>query len=242
MTGSASDPESFQPHIRNKAGRDMLAKRAKDGKGPLKLVIVRDMWLTGFDAPCMHTMYIDKPMQGHGLMQAIACVSRVFRNKPAGLIVDYLGIADSLKKALSNYTERDRAEAGVPQEELSPSCWRNMNSPSSYLSHDFDCLSAMRGSAVERLRVLPAAMEHILSQENGRDRFMKACLDLSKAFALAAASVEATEIRDEVGFFQNIRAAFANSTSGSGKSSEELGTAVLTIYSKHGLYRQGFCA
>lgn len=231
MTGSASDPESFQPHIRNKAGRDMLAKRAKDENDPLKLVIVRDMWLTGFDAPSMHTMYIDKPMQGHGLMQAIARVNRVFRNKPAGLIVDYLGIADSLKKALSNYTERDRAEAGVPQEEAVALLLEKYEL-TKQLFHDFDYLSAMRGSAVERLRVLPAAMEHILSQENGRDRFMKACLDLSKAFALAAASEEATEIRDEVGFFQNIRAAFAKSTSGSGKSSEELDTAVQQLVSR----------
>ena len=98
MTGSASDPEDFQPHVRNKKARDLLAKRAKNPNDTLKLVIVRDMWLTGFDAPCMHTMYIDKPMQGHGLMQAIARVNRVFKDKPGGLIVDYLGIADHFEK------------------------------------------------------------------------------------------------------------------------------------------------
>ena len=117
MTGSASDPEDFQPHVRNKKARSSLAKRAKNPTDSLKLVIVRDMWLTGFDAPCMHTMYVDKPMQGHGLMQAIARVNRVFKDKPGGLIVDYLGIADHLRKALANYTERDRSEIGVPQED-----------------------------------------------------------------------------------------------------------------------------
>jgi type I restriction enzyme R subunit len=126
MTGSASDPEDFQPHVRNKKARDLLVKRAKNPDDTLKLVIVRDMWLTGFNAPCMHTMYnapcmhtmyIDKPMQGHGLMQAIARVNRVFKDKPGGLIVDYLGIADQLRKALANYTEQDRGEIGVPQEE-----------------------------------------------------------------------------------------------------------------------------
>ena len=117
MTGAASDPPPFQPHVRTKAGRDALAKRFKDPDDPLKIVIVRDMWLTGFDAPCLHTMYADKPMQGHGLMQAIARVNRVFKDKPGGLIVDYLGLADQLKKALANYTEGDRDETGIDKEQ-----------------------------------------------------------------------------------------------------------------------------
>lgn len=231
MTGSASDPESFQPHIRNKAGRDKLAKRAKNENDSLKLVIVRDMWLTGFDAPCMHTMYIDKPMQGHGLMQAIARVNRVFKNKPGGLIVDYLGIADSLKKALSNYTERDRSEAGVPQEDAVALLLEKYD-VTKQIFHGFDYQTAIFGSPADRLRIIPAAMEHVLSQENGRERFMQACLDLSKAFALSAASDEAREIRDEVGFFQNIRSALAKSTMGSGKSLEDLDTAVQQLVSK----------
>jgi type I restriction enzyme R subunit len=231
MTGSASDPESFQPHIRNKAGRDKLAKRAKNENDALKLVIVRDMWLTGFDAPCMHTMYIDKPMQGHGLMQAIARVNRVFRNKPGGLIVDYLGIADSLKKALSNYTERDRSEAGVPQEDAVALLLEKYE-VTKQIFHGFDYETAISGSPADRLRIIPASMEHVLSQENGRERFMQACLDLSKAFALSAASDEAREIRDEVGFFQNIRSALAKSTMGSGKSFEDLDTAVQQLVSK----------
>ena len=105
MTGSASDPLDWQPHIRNKPRREALAERFRDPKDPFKIVIVRDMWLTGFDAPSLHTMYVDKPMRGHGLMQAIARVNRVFKDKPGGLVVDYLGLADELKQALATYTE-----------------------------------------------------------------------------------------------------------------------------------------
>ena len=117
MTGAASDPLEWQAHIgkRPKARRDCIAKRAKDPKDPLKLVIVRDMWLTGFDAPCMHTMYVDKPMKGHGLMQAIARVNRVFRDKPAGLVVDYIGIAQNLKSALGQYSGGDREQTGIDE-------------------------------------------------------------------------------------------------------------------------------
>lgn len=231
MTGSASDPETFQPHIRNKAGRDLLARRAKDPSDSLKLVIVRDMWLTGFDAPSMHTMYIDKPMQGHGLMQAIARVNRVFKDKPGGLVVDYLGIADSLKKALANYTERDRSEAGVPQGEAIAVMLEKYELVKQ-LFHEFDYSSAMDGTPEERLRVIPAAMEHILSQEKGRERFMQASLDLSKAFALCAAADEAKEIRDEVGFFQNIRSALSKSTAGDGKDLEDLNTSLQQLVSR----------
>ncbi|MFM9890724.1 MAG: type I restriction endonuclease subunit R [Rickettsiales bacterium] len=231
MTGAASDPEEFQPHVRNKAANKAMALRAKDAGDSLKLVIVRDMWLTGFDAPSMHTMYIDKPMQGHGLMQAIARVNRVFKNKPGGLIVDYLGIADGLKKALSNYTERDRAETGVPQEEAIALLYEKYEL-TKQIFHGFEYEPAISGSPAERLRMIPAAMEHVLSISDGRERFMKAALELSQAFALAAASDEAKEIRDEVGFFQNIRAALAKSTSATGKSVEDLDIAVQQIVSR----------
>ena len=119
MTGAASDPQGWQAHIGEppKARRELIAKRAKDPKDPLKLVIVRDMWLTGFDAPCMHTMYVDKPMKGHGLMQAIARVNRVFRDKPAGLVVDYIGIAQNLKSALGQYSNGDRDQTGIDEAE-----------------------------------------------------------------------------------------------------------------------------
>lgn len=231
MTGSASDPEDFQPHVRNKKARDLLAKRAKNPIDTLKLVIVRDMWLTGFDAPCMHTMYIDKPMQGHGLMQAIARVNRVFKDKPGGLIVDYLGIADQLRKALANYTEQDRGEIGVPQEEAI-ALMQEKYEVVQQLLYKFDYSKAIIGTPQERLSIIPAAMEHILSQEKGRERFMQATLDLSKAFSLCAASDEAKQIRDSVGFFQNVRSAFAKSTAGPGKDMDELNTALQQIVSR----------
>jgi type I restriction enzyme R subunit len=117
MTGSAADPENFQPHIRTKKRREALGKRLRNPDDPLKLVIVRDMWLTGFDAPCLHTMYVDKPMRGHNLMQAIARVNRVFGGKAGGLVVDYIGIAEDLKEALKDYTERDRGQAGIPMDQ-----------------------------------------------------------------------------------------------------------------------------
>ena len=117
MTGSAADPLNFQPHIRPKHALDEMARRMKDPDDQLKLVIVRDMWLTGFDVPSLHTMYIDKPMQGHGLMQAIARVNRVYKDKQGGLIVDYIGIAPELKEALSYYSESDRQETAIPQDQ-----------------------------------------------------------------------------------------------------------------------------
>lgn len=231
LTGSASDPEDFQPHVRNKKARDLLAKRAKNPNDTLKLVIVRDMWLTGFDAPCMHTMYIDKPMQGHGLMQAIARVNRVFKGKPGGLIVDYLGIADQLRKALANYTEQDRGEIGVPQEEAI-ALMQEKYEIVQQLFYKFDYSKAVIDTPQERLSIIPAAMEHILSQEKGRERFMQTTLDLSKAFSLCAASDEAKQIRDSVGFFQNVRSAFAKSTAGPGKDMDELNTALQQIVSR----------
>ncbi len=231
MTGSASDPMPFQRHIRNKAGRDLLARRVKDPSDSLKLVIVRDMWLTGFDAPCLHTMYVDKPMQGHGLMQAIARVNRVFKDKPGGLVVDYLGIADNLKRALVNYTEHDREETAVPQDQAIALLIEKYEISKNFF-HDFDYSKAITGTPAERLKAIPAAMEHILSQEEGRNRYMQATLELSAAFALAAASDEARNIRDEIGFFQGIRAAFAKSTSGNGKGSEMLDTAIQQLVSK----------
>ncbi len=231
MTGSASDPMPFQRHIRNKAGRDLLARRVKDPADSLKLVIVRDMWLTGFDAPCLHTMYIDKPMQGHGLMQAIARVNRVFKDKPGGLIVDYLGIADNLKRALVNYTEHDREETAVPQDQAIALLIEKYEIAKNFF-HDFDYSKAIHGTPAERLKAIPAAMEHILSQEDGRTRYMQATLELSTSFALAAASDEARNIRDEIGFFQGIRSAFAKSTSGNGKGVEMLDTAIQQLVSK----------
>jgi type I restriction enzyme R subunit len=161
MTGAASDPQEWQQHIGNKARRDLLAKRARDPKDPLKLVIVRDMWLTGFDAPCMHTMYVDKPMQGHGLMQAIARVNRVFRDKPAGLIVDYIGIAQNLKSALQQYSKNDQENTGVDEAQAIAVMMEKYEVVRD-MYHGFDYASAMSGTPQERLAMMAGAIEWIL--------------------------------------------------------------------------------
>ncbi len=231
MTGSASDQLEWQQHIRNKTRREGLAKRFKDPSDPLKLVIVRDMWLTGFDAPCLHTMYVDKPMRGHGLMQAIARVNRVFKDKPGGLIVDYLGLADQLKLALAAYSEQDRGEAGIPQEEAVALMLEKYEIVTA-LFHGFDYAAFISGTPGQRLAVIPAAMEHVLTQQDGKKRFMQVVTELSKAFALAVPHEQALAIRDDVGFFQAVRAAFAKATPTEGKTQEELDTAIRQIVSK----------
>lgn len=245
MTGSASDPESWQPHIGGKARRELLAKRAKDPTDSLQIAIVRDMWLTGFDAPSMHTMYIDKPMRGHGLMQAIARVNRVFRDKPAGLIVDYIGIAQNLKSALSQYSKQDRMQAGIDEAEAIAVMMEKYEIVRD-MFHGFDYLSSLSGSSQERLVALGGAVEWILSvqhreasretTEEGKKqahrRYNDAVLALTKAFALASATDEAREIRDEVGFFQTVRAVLAKSVPGRGKSSAERDLAVQQIVSR----------
>jgi len=230
MTGSADDKAMLQPHIRSKARRKKLAARYKDPTSEFKLVLVRDMWLTGFDAPCMHSMYLDKPMRGLGLMQAIARVNRVFRDKPGGLVVDYLGLADQLKRALSEFTEGDRREAGVPQEEAVALLHEKFEVVAA-MFHGFDYSKFLTGTGAERMGVLPRAMEHILAQEDGKERLVKAVTQLSQAFALAASSEEAHALRDDVGFFQAVRAAFAKTSTG-GKDEEDLDHAVRQLVSK----------
>jgi type I restriction enzyme R subunit len=232
MTGSASDPLDWQPHIRNKARRETLAARFRDAVDPFRIVIVRDMWLTGFDAPSLHTMYIDKPMRGHGLMQAIARVNRVFKDKPGGLVVDYLGLADELKQALATYTEAggkgdtalDQAEAVALMQEKYEVCRG--------LFHRFDWSKWLTGTAQERLSVLPGAQEHILAQEDGKNRLLRAVTELSQAFALAVPHEEALRIRDDVGFFQAVRAVLAKSLAGERRTDEELEHAIRQIISK----------
>lgn len=225
MTGSAADPQAWQPHIGTKARRDLLAKRAKDPRDSLKLVIVRDMWLTGFDAPSMHTMYIDKPMKGHGLMQAIARVNRVFRDKPAGLVVDYIGIAQNLKNALGQYSGSDRRKAGIDEAEAVAVLIEKYEVVKA-MYHGFDYERGLVGTPHERLIVLAEAIEWILTRQHeaaAREtsddakrrenrRYQDAVLALSKAFALASASDAARAIRDEVGFFQTVRAALVKSS------------------------------
>lgn len=231
MTGSASDPVEWQQHIRNKKRREALANNFKKPGHAFKLVIVRDMWLTGFDVPSLHTMYVDKPMRGHGLMQAIARVNRVFKDKPGGLVVDYLGIADELKKALSDYTERDRDMTGIPQEEAVAVMLEKYEIVSSML-HDFDYSKFFRGTPSEKITIIKEAMEHVLSLEDGKTRFMQAVTELSKAFALSVPHEKALELRDNVGFFQAVRASLAKNTTGEGKSRDMLDSAIKQIVSK----------
>ncbi len=231
MTGSASDPQSYQPHVRNKQRRELIKKRMKDPADPMKLVIVRDMWLTGFDAPCLHTMYIDKPMRGHGLMQAIARVNRVFKDKPGGLVVDYLGIADELKKALADYTEGSRGETGIPQEKAVAIMLEKYEIVSA-MFHGFDFSHFVTGTPAERVSIIPAAIEHILAQSNGKERLLQAVTELSRAFALAVPHEKARAITDAVGFFQVVRSAIAKNTRIPGKTQEELDTAIRQIVSK----------
>ena len=250
MTGSAADPAEWQQHISSGGGKArgaLLTKRIKDPDDELKLVIVRDMWLTGFDAPCLHTMYVDKPMHGHGLMQAIARVNRVFRDKPGGLIVDYIGIAQNLKIALGDYSKKDRRHAGIDQGEAVAVMLEKYEIVRD-MFHGFDYLSALqdKATAQDRLQTLAAAMEWILAMQQkqaageataegkkaAHRRFKDAVLALSKAFALAAASDEARSIRDEVGFFQTVRAALAKTAAGAGLSSTERDFAIQQIVSR----------
>jgi len=205
MTGSASDPASFQKHIHTKDERELIAKRMKEPKDELKFVIVRDMWLTGFDVPVLHTMYIDKPMQGHGLMQAIARVNRVYKDKQGGLIVDYLGIAPSLKEALSYYADNDKETPTIPQEEA-VSVMLEKYEVVKALYHQFDYSTYFSSKASEKTRVISGAMDYILSLDKGKDRYLKAVTELSHAFSLAVPSDESLQIRDDIAFFQAVSA------------------------------------
>ena len=208
MTGAASDPAHYQKHLHTKDERDLLADRMKDPKDELKLVIVRDMWLTGFDAPSMHTMYIDKPMRGHGLMQAIARVNRVYKDKPGGLIVDYLGIAPSLKEALSYYTQEGKEEPTVKQEEA-VSVMLEKYETIKAMYHGLDYSLYFSGKAKDKAEVAGSAMDHILGMEDGKKRYMQSVAELSQAFALSVPSEEAIRIREDVAFFQTVRAFIA---------------------------------
>ena len=232
MTGAASDPPDWQPYIRNKSRREVLAKRFRDPGDPLCIVLVRDMWLTGFDAPSLHTMYVDKPMRGHGLMQAIARVNRVFKDKPGGLVVDYLGLAHELKRALATYTENggtgqtalDQSQAVAVMLEKYEICCG--------LFHRFDWGKWITGTPAERLGLLPAAQEHILVQDNGKDRCLKAVRELSQAFALAVPHEKTLRIRDDVAFFQAVRSALVKRVDTENRPQEELDHAVRQIISR----------
>ncbi len=233
MSGSASDEPEWQPHIRTKSAREALAKRFKNPEDPLKIVIVRDMWLTGFDCPSMHTMYVDKPMSGHNLMQAIARVNRVFRDKPGGLVVDFLGLAESLKRALADYSESGgRGDATIDQEEavkvfLEKSCIVR----SILHGIELDAIIASKGS--ERIKQITLALEYLLGLEDGKPRYLNAVSAMSKAFALAVPHPKAIALRDEVGVSQEIRAALLKASSDEGeRKPSEMDAAIKQLVSK----------
>ena len=232
MTGAAPDPPDWQPHIRNKAGREALASRFRKAGDPLRMVLVRDMWLTGFDAPSLHTMYVDKPMRGHGLMQAIARVNRVFKDKPGGLVVDYLGLAHELKRALATYTESGGKGKTAIDQSKAVAVMLEKYEICRGLFHGFDRSQWITGSPQERLGLLPAAQEHILAQEDGKDRYVRSVRELSQAFALAVPHKEAIRIRDDVAFFQAVQSVLAKRAPADARPEEELEHAVRQILSR----------
>jgi type I restriction enzyme, R subunit len=232
MTGSASDPFDWQPHVRNKPRREALADRFRDPADPLRIVLVRDMWLTGFDAPSLHTMYVDKAMRGHGLMQALARVNRVCGSKPGGLVVDYRGLAHELKRALATYTESgDRGRTALDQDDA-VAVMLEKHEVCCGLFHGFDRSAWVAGTPVERLGLLPAAQEHVLAQEDGKERTIRAVRELSQAFALSVPHDEALRIRDEVGFFQAVQSVLAKRAPADARPEEVLDLAVRQIIAR----------
>ena len=232
MTGSASDPLDWQPHIRNKPRREALANRFRNPGDPFRLVIVRDMWLTGFDAPSLHTMYIDKPMRGHGLMQAIARVNRVFHDKPGGLVVDYLGLAHELKAALATYTESGGTGQTTVDQQETIALMQEKYEICCGILHGFDWSDWISGDPQARIGLLPAAQEQVLSRVNGKERFIQAVRDLTRAFALATPHEEAIKIRDDVAFFQAVQAALTKRAPGEMRPEDELDHAVRQIIAR----------
>jgi type I restriction enzyme R subunit len=235
MTGSAADDAKLRPHIYNATAKKLLDKRFKDPKDPLKIVIVRDMWLTGFDVPCLHTMYVDKPMRDHNLMQAIARVNRVFRDKQGGLVVDYIGIAAELRQALKIYTESrgkgqptlDTAEALAKLKEL-------MEVARDIL-HGFD-YSAYRTGATALL--LPAA-NYVLELENGRERWFDVVVAITRAFSLCGTLDDAIVLREEIAFFQAIKSVIAKATETDRKLAQDRKNAILKQILDNALVAQG---
>ena len=209
MTGSAADNERLQKHIGGKQRRDTLAKRMKDNNDELKIVIVRDMWLTGFDVPSMHTMYVDKPMKGHNLMQAIARVNRVFKDKSGGVIVDYLGILESLKRALKQYTDSDKKNTGIDTS-VAISIMLEKLEILQDMMHGFDYSKYMGKSQVERIRAITGGMDFILGKpEKEQKEFKNIAIELAKAHSLCAATNEGKEKALEVSYFKAVKASLS---------------------------------
>ena len=232
MTGSASDPKEWQEHIRNKTRRRAIGDRFKDPSDQLKLVIVRDMWLTGFDVPSLHTMYLDKPMKGHNLMQGIARVNRVFKDKNGGLIVDYLGIAAELKQAIIDYTQSGGEGKPTFNQAEAVAIMLEKYEIVTAMFHGFDYKKFFTLPPKERMSVLPQTIEHILKQQDGNDRFIKNVTELLRAFSLSVPHEEAMKIKDDVGFFQAIKSAIVKNTEAKGRFKEDLDSLIKQILSK----------
>ena len=231
MTGSATDPVDWQQHIRNKQRRRELAEHMKKADSPLKLVIVCDMWLTGFDVPSLHTMYMDKPIKGHNLMQAIARINRVYKDKPGGLVVDYLGVAGALRDALSDYTvSGGKGKPTLNQEEAVAEMKRRFEIVCG-LFHGFEYKKYFGANTSEQLQIILDAEEFILAQEEGEKRLKQHVLELSKAFALSVPHQDALAIREEVAFFQAVKARLSKVVE-KGKSDEDYGMAIRQIVDK----------
>jgi type I restriction enzyme R subunit len=235
MTGSSSDALHMQPHIRNKPRRKAIGERLKNPNDSLKLVIVRDMWLTGFDAPCLHTLYVDKPMRGHSLMQAIARVNRVFtEGKEGGLVVDYLGIAQELKHALAEYTASGGEGKPTLDQELAVAKMLELFEAIEYQLRHFDWKKFFTLNPEEKLKFIPVIVDYIFSQENGEQSFVDNTKNLLKAFAISVPHEKAMAIRDDVALFQAIKARLVkiSDRNEGGKSDEEIETAIKQIISE----------
>ncbi|MFM7852765.1 MAG: type I restriction endonuclease subunit R, partial [Flammeovirgaceae bacterium] len=235
MTGSSSDELKMQPHIRNKPRRKAIGERLKNPSDSLKLVVVRDMWLTGFDAPCLHTLYVDKPMRGHSLMQAIARVNRVFtEGKDGGLVVDYLGIAQELKHALAEYTASGGEGKPTLDQEIAVAKMLEFYEAVDYQLRHFDWRKFFTLSSSDKLKYIPLIVDYIFSQENGEQSFIENTKNLLKAFAISVPHEKAIAIRDNVALFQAIKARLvkiADRNEG-GRTDEEIETAIKQIISE----------
>jgi type I restriction enzyme R subunit len=233
MTSASSDGPEIAKHYTTKEQRRVLADRMKDPEDELRLVIVRDMWLTGFDVPSMHTLYIDKPMKGHNLMQAIARVNRVYKDKPGGLVVDYLGIASDLKKALAFYSDSGgKGDPAITQEKAVRMMLEKLEVVSQ-MFHGFAYEGYLGADTGAKLSLILAAEEHILGLENGRKRYINEVTSLSQAFAIAIPHEQAMDVKDEVAFFQAVKARLAKfEGTGTGKTDEEIETAIRQVIDK----------
>ena len=233
MTSSASDGANISRHHTTKEQRRALAERMKDPDDELKLVIVRDMWLTGFDVPCLHTLYIDKPMQGHNLMQAIARVNRVYKDKPGGLVVDYLGIASDLKKALSFYSDSGGKGDPTQQQEQAVALMQEKLEVVQQMFFGFDYERYFTADTSSKLSWILKAEDFILGLDDGKKRFVNEVTALGKAFAIAVPNEAAMDVKDEVAFFQAVKARLCKfDQTGSGMSDEEVETTIRQVIDK----------